>query len=176
MDPALQRLLHNKPFLVGAAAVAGLGGFVLYRRRSAGAAATGAAASASAPAGGPAGGVGGFNSTGTDVASWLGSYSGSLQNQLDQYTQQLTGALSGLQAMGSQAPPSPMYPTSVVVPKGTLLYPFGERYGKQISGFDFAQLRALNPGIDRWINWYDSPTPGGALTPYLNDTGTVRLA
>lgn len=92
---ALQKLLHNKWAVGGLVAAAGLGGFVLYKRKST----TGSSLSGTTAAGTSGGqvlGPGTVNTTGDDVAAWLGNYSGNLQNITNAWGQQLTDALAHL--------------------------------------------------------------------------------
>lgn len=106
----LQGLLHNKPFLYGAAGVAAVGGYVLYQRSKTGA--TGSAGGSTAT--GVSGSVGspaGIDTTGTDVANWLGQYDQNVQQEF----QQLTDALTALQNApvdtgGTGAPPASQPP------------------------------------------------------------------
>lgn len=104
----LKALTKNKPAMIGLAGAAGLGLYVLYKRKQT----TGSTSSqptTTATTG--TGAVGTFDSSGTDIATWLGNYSGNLQNQLDAYQQQLTDALSGLQQVQPTQPSQPTTPT-----------------------------------------------------------------
>jgi hypothetical protein len=165
-------LLHDKRFQYAGAAAAAVGGYVLWQRHKTGA--TGSSTSpyaAAAPTGNPsaAGGIGTFNSTGSDVANWLGNQEGVLQDQQTAFLNQLQNVYN----------PPTQGPNTVTVPQGTYLYQWVSQEQAANPGFNFEQLRALNPGIDKSINWKDPGTPGNVngpdYTPYLNQQTAIRV-
>jgi LysM repeat protein len=97
-----QALLHDRRFQIAAMGVAGVGGYVLYRRKQS----TGS--SSSATPGAQAAGTGGtFSSAGTDLATALGNYRQDQQGALDQFAAQLQDTLTQLKAITPSPAPGP---------------------------------------------------------------------
>ena len=170
----VRALLHNKWALAGAG-VAGVAGIVVYlRRKAAGGSTSSSTGAQSSPA--YSGGVGGFDSTGTDVAAQLGQYQANTQNILDQYQQQLTGALAGLSQVpagttGTGTGPATQAqagPQTVSIGKGSNLYDFAAGHGTTLD-----QLRTLNPGLDKLINWSGS---GSTKDPLITKGLPLRVS
>ena len=139
-------LLHNRWALGGVAVAAAAGLVVFLRKRAAGGSSSTSTGAQSSPA--YSGGVGGFDSTGTDVAAQLGQYQANTQVILDQYQKQLTDALSGLAQVPAGTTGTGTGPRTVSIGVGSNLYDFAAGNGTTLD-----QLRTLNPGLDKLINW-----------------------
>lgn len=97
------QLVHNRGFQMAAVAVAGVGGYVLYKRK----ATTGSTSSTSTTAGTTTAGTGTLDTTGTDVANWMSNYDQNVSTELQQYLNQLNGAIDNLKNIPPQGTPSP---------------------------------------------------------------------
>lgn len=98
-------LLKNKYALAGLVGAAGIGGYVLLKRKSSTGSSLSAdqATSATSPTGQTYGGI---NTTGTDIATWLGNQSGQFQNQFDAFAAQQADFLSKLGAGSNPTSPT----------------------------------------------------------------------
>lgn len=179
----LKKVFSNKYALAGVAVAAGVGGFVLYKRKQSTGSSLSATGTNSAAGGTPtAYGTGFMNTTGSDTAQWLGTYSGNLQTQLDNYNKQLTDALAGLQSQNSGgttgttgvgAYPGTPKPTSTVA----YVTKAGQGWSDVLNALGFAGS-SDTLALEQWNRTHGATANGkhsnAAASDYLNfGVGTV---